>query len=434
MNNNQYSKPLITTIIPTYRRPKLLRRAIKSVLNQHKMPYSTNIWDKGRYQVPKVSIVMPTRNRAHLLKTALASALRQTYEDVEIVVSDNYSSDNTKAVVESFDSPKVRYVRTTKPLAMPDSWNFALSNAYGEYITYLTDDSYLFPDAIKRALSEMNRFNEKIIVWNSCQYFSPEWMDPKQRNLLYAPKFVSQSYLMQSEESLKQIFDMDIWIPIPKFLNSLCHRQLIEKAIQIQKQMFLPPCPDYSSALGLLKQVKNYVYIDRPLVIDGKFPESIGASSSFNFGQATKKFLSEFKDTSFKTLVEPDLPTISVSVAQTLEGMRKFYPNLPQINKKNLLVSSIYYLLLLKSNGADVGGTWQILEEYLSHESKEFRKTINKQKIYFKTRLMIKKFVPVLFLEYFDRWWRNSRKYWGKNCGFANLEECGKIAPKLIGR
>ena len=93
----------------------------------------------------KVSIIIPTRNRAHLLKYALRSAIQQSYQNIEIVVCDNYSTDNTIEVVESFNSQNIIYVRTNNALSMPDNWEFALHKASGEYITYLTDDSYLLP-------------------------------------------------------------------------------------------------------------------------------------------------------------------------------------------------------------------------------------------------------------------------------------------------
>ena len=76
--------------------------------------------------MPRVSVVMPTRNRAHLLKVALQSALRQTWQDLEILVSDNYcGNEETRKVYESFQDPRLRYVRTDRLLAMPDSWEFA---------------------------------------------------------------------------------------------------------------------------------------------------------------------------------------------------------------------------------------------------------------------------------------------------------------------
>lgn len=60
------------------------------------------------------SILIPTRNRVEYLKYALDSALSQTFKDLEVVVSDNASEDNTRQLVESIGEPRIKYVRTKK--------------------------------------------------------------------------------------------------------------------------------------------------------------------------------------------------------------------------------------------------------------------------------------------------------------------------------
>ncbi len=76
--------------------------------------------------------------------------------------------------------------------------------------------------------------------------------------------------------------DKQVSTIIPKSLNSLYHRSIIEKAINIQHWFFLPPCPDYTSAASILLNVAEYLFIDQPLYIDGITTSSIGATISFN--------------------------------------------------------------------------------------------------------------------------------------------------------
>ena len=99
---------------------------------------------------PYFSIVMPTRNRGHLLCSALQHALNQTFGDYEIVVVDNCSSDDTPEVVRKVGGSRVRYLRTEKTLPMHANWEFALSQARGEWVTFLCDDDALFPEALHR--------------------------------------------------------------------------------------------------------------------------------------------------------------------------------------------------------------------------------------------------------------------------------------------
>jgi glycosyltransferase involved in cell wall biosynthesis len=92
---------------------------------------------------PLFSIVIPTRDRPNFLREAIQSALEQEFDDYEIIVSDNSTNSETEKVVSEFESKKLKYFRTPKPLDMPKSWDFALSKANGKFITFLEDDDLL---------------------------------------------------------------------------------------------------------------------------------------------------------------------------------------------------------------------------------------------------------------------------------------------------
>ena len=115
--------------------------------------------------MPLISIVIPTRNRAYLLQTAIQSALSQNFDDFEVVVSDNYSTDATFETVNKFNDPRLRYVKTSKAMHMPDSWEFALEQARGEYITFLSDDDAIHPNLLKISWNAVTRTSCDIIVW-----------------------------------------------------------------------------------------------------------------------------------------------------------------------------------------------------------------------------------------------------------------------------
>lgn len=378
---------------------------------------------------------MPTRDRAYLLKTALASALLQTYDDLEIVVSDNYSTDDTKKIVDSFNNRKIRYIRTDRPLDMPKSWEFVLHHAQGEYITYLTDDSYLFPYAIERALTEMKRFNSRMAVWNMCTYFAPDWLEPGWRNYLIVPKTTFQSHLLSSEMILKKFYDLQDDLSCPKVLNTLFHRKIAEEVLKVQGKLFLPPSPDYTAAIGLLHNVKEYVFIDDPLFIDGKFPVSIGMISKFNWGKATQEYLAEFEDIDFTKAIDLNIPTLSVNMAQSLEMMRKYYPEILkyEINRENLICKCVNDLILHEINGVDVRESWRVLKAYQNMQPEKVRKAVRKQKVRSKIRIVLKKAcVYVPFHEFLLKLIGGWQVFRGSRWGFSNLQQCGEVAPSLI--
>ena len=71
------------------------------------------------------SVVIPTYNRSELVQGAVRSVLGQTFDDLEVVVSDNWSQDDTREVIGGIRDPRVRYVRTPKHTAIADSWPVA---------------------------------------------------------------------------------------------------------------------------------------------------------------------------------------------------------------------------------------------------------------------------------------------------------------------
>lgn len=99
---------------------------------------------------PLVTIGIPTYNRADgYLKQTLESAVNQTYPNIEIVVSDNCSSDHTEAVVQSFADPRIKYFKHVKNIGANNNFNFCLEQAKGVYFLLLHDDDLIDQDFVE---------------------------------------------------------------------------------------------------------------------------------------------------------------------------------------------------------------------------------------------------------------------------------------------
>ena len=117
---------------------------------------------------PRFSIIIPTFNRAELLTQALDSALAQTYPGLEIIVSDNNSTDTTAAGMERYQgTARLRYHRNTTNLGMVGNWRQALRDlATGDFFLILSDDDYLVdPDYLARAARLLQEHPEVVLVY-----------------------------------------------------------------------------------------------------------------------------------------------------------------------------------------------------------------------------------------------------------------------------
>jgi glycosyltransferase involved in cell wall biosynthesis len=101
-------------------------------------------------EAPLVTIGISTYNRARsYLPMALDSALRQTYPNVEVVVSDNCSTDDTPAVIRSRAKQGLRYFRHDSNIGANNNFNFCLEQAKGEYFLLLHDDDLIDADFVE---------------------------------------------------------------------------------------------------------------------------------------------------------------------------------------------------------------------------------------------------------------------------------------------
>ncbi len=105
---------------------------------------------------PTVSVIIPTYNRRALLTEAIDSVLRQTFQDFELVVVDDGSTDGTRDAVISFDDPRVRYLfQTNAGVAAARNWGVASSRA--PLIAFLDSDDTWMPEKLRVQVDYLER-------------------------------------------------------------------------------------------------------------------------------------------------------------------------------------------------------------------------------------------------------------------------------------
>ena len=116
---------------------------------------------------PLISVVMPTYNRPSTIVRAIKSALIQSYENIEIVITDNSSGDETKEIIEKTfpNNSKILYIKNPENLGAMKNVKNAIGHSNGEYCVILPDDDW-FCNAfyIEDALGRMNRDGTSFVV------------------------------------------------------------------------------------------------------------------------------------------------------------------------------------------------------------------------------------------------------------------------------
>lgn len=97
-----------------------------------------------------VTIGIPTHNRADLLERALRSVLAQSWQDFEVIVSDDASSDDTPQRMSQFNDPRIIYLRSEQNQGIARNTNICLQHATGELLLMLNDDDELEPEAVEK--------------------------------------------------------------------------------------------------------------------------------------------------------------------------------------------------------------------------------------------------------------------------------------------
>ena len=142
--------------------------------------------------MPMVSVVIPTYNRADLLEEVLRSVLQQTYQDFEVIIVDDGSTDDTRERVAAFQSdPRVRYIyQENRGLA--GARNTGIRASQGDYIAFLDDDDIWLRDKLEKQMSLMTANDQADVVYCDFRFvdlvgnlLTKQYQRPASRGTLY---------------------------------------------------------------------------------------------------------------------------------------------------------------------------------------------------------------------------------------------------------
>jgi len=125
---------------------------------------------------PKVNILIPTCNRPRLFEQAIQSVLAQTYDNLDIIVTDNSENDQTELIAAKYNGFKhlIRYYKNPANIGMTGNFIRCLELADGEYINYLMDDDLFHPQKIERMMACFLADPQVVLVTSNKEYINSE--------------------------------------------------------------------------------------------------------------------------------------------------------------------------------------------------------------------------------------------------------------------
>lgn len=187
---------------------------------------------------PTVSVIIPTYNRAELVGRAIQSVLDQTYQDFEIIIVSDGSTDNTDEVVNRYKDTRIVYLRHNKNRGGSAARNTGINIAKGQYIGLLDSDDEWLPQKLEKQVDKLQMLPNKVgVVYSGFYYVSekngqnlskvvPTLRGNVYDNLLQGCILGGPTPLVRKlcfekagffEEALPSCQDWDMWIRLSKY-------------------------------------------------------------------------------------------------------------------------------------------------------------------------------------------------------------------------
>lgn len=231
----------------------------------------------------KFNVIIPTRERADTLLHSLRTVVAQQYANLNIIVSDNFSQDNTKEVVAGFRDPRIRYINTGKRVSMSHNWEFALGHVDDGWVMFIGDDDGLLPWAMETLNQEIQKHKVDIVASKCGIFIWPEQFGWQKDGSLLVPLTRSSEIRNSSVELEKTFCGEQEYNQLPWLYNGgAASIDLINKLRNADGRFFCSQAPDIYSAVALTCSSDKFLYIKTPIAINGASRHSTGTSQMFS--------------------------------------------------------------------------------------------------------------------------------------------------------
>jgi glycosyltransferase involved in cell wall biosynthesis len=216
----------------------------------------------------KFTIIIPTRERADTLLYSLKTCTDQNYENLQIIVSDNYSGDNTREVVESFKDSRIKYINTGKRISMSHNWEFAMDQVTDGLVCFLGDDDGFLCDAVAQINTVLNDTGLTTITWLAERYIWPSWTNNNRANFLSVTLNKGFDILDCKKQKEKILKCETGYAELPWLYKGFASLEDINKVKKITGAFFHSMIPDVYSGVALMNVIDKYIFSHKPYAFD----------------------------------------------------------------------------------------------------------------------------------------------------------------------
>lgn len=290
---------------------------------------------------PFFSIIIPTRNRYETLQYAIQTVLHQNFESFELIIADNSDEEiatDYNLLSKNFEDSRIRYCRPSSVLAMSDNWEFAISQAIGEYIIIFGDDDGLITNSLEKIYTIIKKTKAKIVSWARVEYSWPDRLPKQYSNVLVIP-FGARTGVINSKRYIKRIITMrDDYRYLPMFYNSAISKSLVKFLKEKTERVINALIPDIYSGYSFAHLEKEYITIGHPLSINGVSAKSNGAAQLNEDAAKKADFINLNNQSSIKWAQSiPDIPTVYLNIIEPFVKLAGFFPELNKyISRKEI--------------------------------------------------------------------------------------------------
>lgn len=213
----------------------------------------------GKYMHPLVTVIIPTYNRSATIQRSIDSVLGQSYKELELIIVDDCSSDNTVEIVNSYQDKRIKLICLPENRGANVARNKGICAAKGEYIAFQDSDDEWLKDKLEIQLAYINRTRKKVCY---CQHTL----------ITETEKISIPEYTDQKENYEEKITDVLRKRNVISTQTLIIHKEVVEKIGMFDET--LKRLQDYEFVIRICQKYR-VAYIDRPLVNVYRMEESI---------------------------------------------------------------------------------------------------------------------------------------------------------------